>query len=105
MDNATPAHAGWRLARKNPKLVLLEVAWRWSFGLLALLLLWWAIVSILHRVTISDGDWVALRSLNLHDTPQTLSKFVFLFWEDFLLLIAALISELALVYAWIITAT
>ncbi len=103
MDNETPAHAGWRLARKNPKLVLLEVAWRWSFGLLALLLLWWAIVSILHRVTISDADWAALRSLNLHDTPQTLAKIVVLFWEDFLLMLAALLSALAL--AWMITAT
>ncbi len=103
MDNETPAHAGWRLARKNPKLVLLEVAWRWSFGLLALLLLWWAIVSVLHRVTISDADWAALRSLNLHDTPQTLAKIVVLFWEDFLLMLAALLSALAL--AWMITAT
>ncbi len=103
MDNETSAHAGWRLARENPKLVLLEVAWRWSFGLLALLLLWWAIVSILHRVTISDADWAALRSLNLHDTPQTLAKIVVLFWEDFLLMLAALLSALAL--AWMITAT
>jgi len=105
MDNETPAHAGWRLARKNPKLVLLEVAWRWSFGLLALLLLWWAIVSVLHRVTISDADWAALRSLNLHDTPQTLAKIVILFWEDFLLMLAALLSALALALAWMITAT
>src|SRR6266849_7126149 len=103
MDNETSAHAGWRLARENPKLVLLEVAWRWSFGLLALLLLWWAIVSVLHRVTISDADWAALRSLNLHDTPQTLAKIVVLFWEDFLLMLAALLSALAL--AWMITAT
>ena len=103
MDNENPAHAGWRLARENPKLVLLEVAWRWSFGILALLLLGWAVASVLHRVTISDADWVALRSLDLHDTPYTLAKIIILFWQDLLLVLATLLSALAL--AWMITAT
>ena len=103
MDNENPAHAGWRLARENPKLVLLEVAWRWSFGILALLLLGWAVASVLHRATISDADWVALRSLDLHDTPYTLAKIIILFWQDLLLVFATLLSALAL--AWMITAT
>lgn len=103
MNNETPARAGWRLARENPKLAIAEIAWRWSFGVSAALLVWWAAVSMLHRVWISDADWAALRRLDVHDTPYTLAKLAVIYWQDLLFVLAVLSSALALV--WMIAAT
>src|SRR5260370_40084621 len=95
MNNETPSRAGWRLARENPKLVLVEVIWRWSFGLAALLLLLQAIASTLHRVTISDADWAALHNLDLHDTPYAVAKVVYSLWKVFCLALAGLLPAMA----------
>lgn len=103
MNNETPSRAGWRLARENPKLVLVEVIWRWSFGLAALLLLLQAIASILHRVTISDADWAALHNLDLHETPNAVAKILYLSWKVFCLVLAVLLPAMAVL--WIAAAT
>src|SRR5260370_2649092 len=103
MNNETPSRAGWRLARENPKLVLVEVIWRWSFGLAALLLLLQAIASTLHRVTISDADWAALHNLDLRDTPNAAAKIVYSFWKVFCLVLAVLLPAMAVF--WIAAAT
>src|SRR5260370_30716502 len=95
MNNETPSRAGWRVARENPKLVLVEVIWRWSFGLAALLLLLQAIASTLHRVTISDADWAALHNLDLRDTPNAAARIVYSFWKVFCLALAVLLPAMA----------
>src|SRR5260370_23282314 len=103
MNNETPSRAGWRLARENPKLVLVEVIWRWSFGLAALLLLLQAIASTLHRVTISDADWAALHSLDVRDTPSASARIVYSFEKVFCLVLAVLPPAMA--FLWIAAAT
>src|SRR5260370_16837905 len=98
MNNETPSRAGWRVARENPKLVLVEVIWRWSFGLAALLLLLQAIASTLHRVTISDADWAALHNLDLRDTPNAAARIVYSFWKVFCLVLAVLLPAMAVLW-------
>jgi hypothetical protein len=103
MDTETPARAGWRLALKNPKLIAVEIAWRWSFGVAGALLVWWAIMSTSHRVWVSDADWATLRSLDVRTVPETLARLMIVYWKLLLLVLAALLSALALV--WTIAAT
>jgi hypothetical protein len=99
----TPARAGWRLALKHPRLVAIEIAWRWSFGVAGALLVWGVAVSTVRRIWISDADMAMLRRLDLHDTPYTLAKLAVIYWQDLLLAIAALLVSLALV--WMVAAT
>jgi len=98
MNNETPSRAGWRLARDNPKLVLIEVIWRWSFGLAALLLFLQAFASVLRRVTISDADWAALHNLDLHDTPYAAARVIYLFWKVFCIVLALLLPAIAFLW-------
>jgi hypothetical protein len=103
MNNETPARAGWRLALANPKLVAVEIAWRWSFGVAAALLVWWAAVYTIHRVWLSPAEWAALCRLDTRETPDVLARIVLIYWRELLLAIALLGSGLALV--WTIAAT
>jgi hypothetical protein len=103
LNNETPSRAGWRLALKNPKLVLVEVAWRWSFGAASLLLVLQAVVSTLHRIIISDADWIVLRSLDPYKTANTLAALVVTYGKVLGLVLAVLLPALALL--WMIAAT
>ena len=103
MSNETPSRAGWRLARENPKLVLIEVAWRWSFGVAALLLLLLAGVSALKRVSISDADGAVLRSFDPYKIANTVAALVVAYGKLLSVVLATLLF--ALVFLWMIAAT
>ena len=103
MANETPSHAGWRLARENPRLALIEVVWRWSFGLAAMLVLLQACVSILHRVTISDAEWAVLRGFDPYKMANTVAALVVNYGKLLSLVLAVLLSALA--FLWMIAAT
>jgi hypothetical protein len=98
MDAETPARAGWRLALENPRLVVVEIAWRWSFGVAGALVLWWVVVSTLHRIWISDAQWAALRTLDMRVTPDILARIVIIYRRELLFAIASLLSALALLW-------
>ncbi|HTC95078.1 MAG TPA: hypothetical protein VK699_16660 [Terriglobales bacterium] len=103
MNNETPSRAGWRVARENPKLVLIEVSWRWSFGVAALLLLLLAGVSTLKRVSISDADWAVLRSFDPYKMANTVAALVVAYGKPLSLVLVALLFALA--FLWMIAAT
>jgi len=103
MSNETPSRAGWRLARENPKLAFIEVAWRWSFGLAALLVVLQACVSTLNRVTISDADWAVLRSFDPYKMANTVAALVIAYGKLLSLVLAVLLFALA--FVWMIAAT
>ena len=103
MNHETPSRAGWRLARENPKLVLIEVAWRWSFGLAALLLLLQACVSTLRRMTISDADWAVLRSFDPYKMADTVAGLVIVYGK--LLSLVLVILLFAMAFLWMTAAT
>lgn len=103
MSNESPSRAGWRIIQQNPKLFLVEIIWRWSFGLVALLMLLQAFASALQRVTISDADWAALHTLDLTQAASAAANVLLAFWRVFCLVLAALVPALAV--AWMMAAT
>ena len=64
-QSANASLPGWRVALGRPRAVLLEIAWRWVFGLLALAILSIAAERLLAAVAITPGDIAGLRS---HDS-------------------------------------
>ena len=103
MSNESPSRAGWRIVLENPKLFLIELIWRWSFGAVALLLAVQAFAIIMRRVTVSDADWAALHSQNPVQAANALADLILVFWRVIGLALAALLPAMAL--AWIILAT
>jgi len=98
MDNETPARAGWRIVLENPKLFLIELVWRWSFGALALLLAIQACAIVLQRITVSDATWTALHSQDLTSVANAMAELILAFWKVFCLVLAALLLATAVVW-------
>lgn len=53
--SSSPTMAGWRTVSRQPALVLGEIAWRWIFGLIALLVLVFALVVYLGTVPVPES--------------------------------------------------
>ena len=49
---SSPTLAGWRTVWQEPTLVLAEIVWRWIFGLIALLVLAFALLAYLKSVQV-----------------------------------------------------
>lgn len=103
MENQTPSRAGWRIVLENPKLFLIELISRWSFGTVALLISIQAFASILQRITISDATWRALHTQDLTVAANAMAEVILAFWRVICVALAALAPALAI--AWLIAAT
>ncbi len=57
-----PVRAGFEAVRRRPSLLLVEVCWRWAFGIAAAALIAAAYLVLLHPVPVSDADRVLLDS-------------------------------------------
>ncbi len=62
MPRPSPIAAGFRAAFSRPALVASEIAWRWSCGAAAWLVLLFAFFTYLHSIRISNTDLMLLRS-------------------------------------------
>jgi hypothetical protein len=62
MPSASPTLSGFRSIVRRPSLGLAEIAWRWSFGFAASLLLLLSFEEYLKTLPVSTGDWWLLRS-------------------------------------------
>ena len=62
MTNSNPVTHGFRAVLRDPVLLLVEVAWRWVFGLIAFALLFHAFHVLSHAVVVTSADTVAWRS-------------------------------------------
>ncbi|HJX82717.1 MAG TPA: hypothetical protein VJ723_00070 [Candidatus Angelobacter sp.] len=62
MNNANPVTHGFRAVLRDPVLFIVEVAWRWVFGLIAFALLYHAFHGLSQSVAIAQADAVAWRS-------------------------------------------
>lgn len=62
MPRPSPIAAGFRTAFRRPALVASEIAWRWAFGIAAWGLLLFTFFAYLNSLTISNGDWLLLRT-------------------------------------------
>jgi hypothetical protein len=93
---------GFRAMLRRPSFGLAEIAWRWSFGAAAALLLMFSFLAYLNTLPVSPGDLFFLR------TRQP-----FLIWQAILHILkgssarvadAAIVLGLALALAWIVIA-
>lgn len=62
MPRPSPIAAGFRVAAQRPGLVACEIAWRWTFGLAAWLLLIFTAFTYLGSLKVSNADAVLLRT-------------------------------------------
>ncbi len=62
MNNRNPVTHGFRAVLRDPVLFIVEVAWRWAFGLIAFALLYHAFHALSQSVIIVKADAVAWRS-------------------------------------------
>jgi hypothetical protein len=62
MNNRNPVTHGFRAVLRDPVLLIVEVAWRWIFGLVAFALLFHAFHVLSHAVVITGADAAAWRS-------------------------------------------
>ncbi len=68
---------GLRSVRRDPATFLLEVLWRWCFGIVALFILVFAIAALLHPMHVTDRLLTALRNQDSR-TAGTLGLFIVL---------------------------
>jgi len=62
VDRAFPIRAGFRAVLRQPRIVLAEIAWRWTFGLAAASLVTASVLLYLDTTPVSDVELLALRS-------------------------------------------
>ncbi len=68
MNHSSPIRAGFAAIHQKPMVVAIEIAWRWTFGLIATVLLWLGARAFAAGLRLSEGDEQALRG---HD-PTTI---------------------------------
>jgi hypothetical protein len=59
-----PVNQGLRAVLRDPTILLMEIVWRWSFGAIAFLLLFFSVVTLLGSIHVSETDAAAWRSNN-----------------------------------------
>jgi hypothetical protein len=103
MPRPSPFARGFRSLRREPSVLLAEIAWRWLFGGIATALLLWATIVFLHSIEVSKANQFLLRTFN----PQVLSYVLrdLLQHKWGLLARLGLIVSVSLSFLWMITAT
>lgn len=99
MKTPSPTLEGFRALLRQPALGFAEIAWRWSFGAAAALLVTFSFLEYLDTLPVSAGDLLLLRSRQPALISQTLAH-VFR-GSGLRLVIALLVSAAALTFAWI----
>lgn len=62
MSQLFPVRQGFRVAFREPAVVLAEIAWRWTFGTVALALVAASVLAFLDTIPVGHGELLALRS-------------------------------------------
>jgi hypothetical protein len=93
-----PLTVGFRVVLRDPWLLLLEVAWRWSFGLTAGGLLWLGWVRIARVLLLSRADSHALQSHDAFLMAQAASHILVSLGMPVLRLAALLLSAISLLW-------
>jgi len=95
-----PITQGFRAARREPALFLVEILWRWSFAAIALLLVFCAVLLLLNRVQI-DSLVRAVLSKN----PEIIGANLIMKWvllgKKAIVALAGVPFVIALVWAWL----
>jgi hypothetical protein len=99
----SPTLEGFRLIFRHPSFGLAEIAWRWSFGAAAGLLLGFSVVEYLNTLPVSKGDLLLLRT----GQPVLISRAVLHIFRGsaFRVVETAVLLLLTLGVAWIAAAS
>jgi hypothetical protein len=103
MKQRSPTLEGFRAMLLRPTFGLAEIAWRWSFGSAACLLLVFAFVEYLRTLPVSGGDLVLLRT----GQPALIARAVAHIFRGSALhvIVAGAVLSLSLAIAWIVVAS
>jgi hypothetical protein len=103
MTRPSPTLEGFRAILRRPSFGLAEIAWRWSFGAAAGLLLLFAFVEYLDTLPVSKGDLLLLRT----SQPLLISRAVLHIFRGsaFRVVETAVVLVLTLGAAWILVAS
>ncbi len=99
----TPVADGFRAVFRGPGLVLAEIAWRWSFGTAAWLLIVLTFREYLASMRFTDADWLLIRTRQPFLVAQALAHAIE--GSGARLVKAGLLVTLALAVFWIAAAS
>ena len=105
MTQASPIRAAFAAIHQNPLVVVIEIAWRWTFGVLATALLWFGARAFMAGLKVSEGDEQALRG---HDPTMIAAALMHLLQQSGVLqslgsIVAIVVPPSAII--WIAAAT
>ncbi len=103
MKRRSPTLEGFRTIFRRPSFGLAEIAWRWSFGAAASLLLVFSFLEYLDTLPVSKGDLLLLRTRQ----PALISRAVLHIFRGsaFRVVEAAVVLALSLGVAWVVIAS
>jgi hypothetical protein len=105
MANSSPIRYGFDAVKRAPAVAVIEIAWRWTFGVIATVLLLFGVRAFLAGLSVSPSDEQAIRG---SDPSMAAAALAHLFQQQGVLqrlfeIIAAVVVPSVLV--WIVTAT
>ena len=103
MPRPSPFARGFRALRREPSVLLAEIAWRWLFGGITTALLLWTTLVFLRSIEVSKANQFLLRTLNPAILSYVLRELFANKWA--LLARLGLIVSVSLSFLWILTAT
>ncbi len=98
-----PVRLGFRVVVHQPALILAEIAWRWSFGAAAWVLLVLCVRRILAGIDISQAEYLLARRSDMFLIADAFARVLYQALPALVRLAAILIPALAVI--WIIAAT
>jgi hypothetical protein len=103
MKSRSPTLEGFKLVFRRPSFGLAEIAWRWSFGTAAILLLLFSFFEYLDTLPVAKGDLLLLRT----GQPVLISRAVLHIFRGsaFRVVETAVVLALTLGVAWIVIAS
>ena len=69
-----PLREGFREVLRDPALLLIEIRWRWTFGAIAILVLWLSIFAVLGNVPIDSRFFSTSNALSVWETAQSIAS-------------------------------
>ena len=69
-----PVREGFRDVLRDPALLLIEIGWRWTFGAIAILVLWLSIFAVLGNVPVDSRLFNTSSALSVWETAQGIAS-------------------------------
>ena len=95
--------AGFRTVRQNPAILFAEIAWRWTFGLAAWLLVIFTLRTIMEGIDVSGAEIALARSNNAYLIADAVIRLLVQVMPRFLAAMVLVIPALAIL--WTLAAT